>query len=550
VSEGTRGLDFRALFEASPGLYLVLDLELRIVAVSTAYLRATMTKREEIVGRALFDVFPDNPDDPAATGVSNLRESLERVIRTRRPDTMAVQKYDIQRPAAAGGGYEVRYWSPVNSPVLDADDRLTHIIHRVEDVTEFIRLQELDVHHEEVTSELRQPAESMQAEIIRRSQELQEANRDLRAANAAKSEFLSQVSHELRTPLAAILGFGELLSLVELEPAHREWLDNILKAGAHLVDLVNEVLDLSRIEAGQLSISRETVPLRPIVSEAIDLMQPLARSRDVRLVSPDWAAHPQYVEADAHRLKQVVINLVANAIKYNRPAGEVRVAVKGTDHERGRVSDTGRGIDEAGLAKLFRPFERLDAAAMGVEGIGLGLALSRDLVTAMGGRLGLQSTVGSGTTAWLELRAREPIAIAEEPALEGALIERREYPARRRLLYIEDTLANIHLIEGILSRRPSVQLIPAMLGRLGLDLAREHHPDLILLDLHLPDIGGEVVLDRLKADPATRSIPVVVLSADATKRQAGRMLARGAQAYLTKPIGVRPLLGALDDFLA
>ncbi|HYE77138.1 MAG TPA: histidine kinase dimerization/phospho-acceptor domain-containing protein, partial [bacterium] len=201
--------DFRALFEAAPGSYLVLSPDFTIIAVSDAYLRDTMTRREEILGRGLFEVFPDNPEDPAATGVRNLSASLQRVLELRRPDTMAVQKYDIRRPDADGGGFEERYWSPVNCPVCDEDGRVKYIIHRVEDVTEFVRLKAQGTEQE--------------AEILRRSLELRDANEELRDANAAKNDFLSRMSHELRTPLAAISGFSELLTLADLPEDKREW---------------------------------------------------------------------------------------------------------------------------------------------------------------------------------------------------------------------------------------------------------------------------------------------------------------------------------------
>jgi PAS domain S-box-containing protein len=542
--------DFRAIFESAPGLYLVLDPDFRIVAVSDAYLAATMTKREEILGRGIFDVFPDNPDDPDATGVSNLRSSLERVRQRRLPDTMAVQKYDIRRPAEEGGGFEVRYWSPLNSPVVDDRKQLAYIVHRVEDVTEFVRLEQLGREQEAVTSELRERTEKMELEIVRRSIELQEANRELRAANEAKNEFLSRMSHELRTPLAAIMGFSDLLSLTDLDERRDRWVGAILKASNHLLNLVNEVLDLSRIESGQLSISLEPVGLRPLLDEALELMRPLAKGHEVSLYGP---AEPVggYVFADNQRLKQVVINLISNAIKYNRPGGEVRVSVEtvAADRLRINVADTGDGLDEASQAKLFVPFERLNAAAAGVDGTGLGLALSRTLLEAMHGSVGVTSSPGDGSTFWAELGRGEPAAVQRVSGDESRLLAVREYERERRLLYVEDTVANIRLIEAILERRPSIRVLPAMLGQLGLELAREHRPDLILLDLHLPDLGGDEVLAQLRAHDGTADIPVVILTADATKRQLDTLLAAGAREFLTKPIAVRPLLEVVDEMM-
>jgi CheY-like chemotaxis protein len=290
-----------------------------------------------------------------------------------------------------------------------------------------------------------------------------------------------------------------------------------VKASKHLTTLVDDILDISRIEAGRFAISPEQVALRPVLSDVLELLQPLA------------ARH---------------------AIKYNRPEGEVRVEVEAAGDERIRLSvtDTGMGISEEAIARLFVPFERLDAALSDIEGTGLGLALSRSLVEAMGGSIGVESKVGAGSRFWCELLSGEP-AVVERAREEFPLLAIREYAEERTVLYIEDTVTNVRLVEEILRRRPSVRLDAAMLGELGLELARERSPDLILLDLHLPDLGGEQVLARLRADTVTREIPVVVLSADATARQREPLLAAGALDYLTKPIEVRALLAVIDRVL-
>jgi signal transduction histidine kinase len=533
---GSAGVDFRALFEAAPGSFLVLDPDLRIVAVSDAHLAATMIRRDDVLGRGIFDVFPDNPDDPNATGVGNLRASLERVRRTGRADTMAVQKYDIRRPDADGGGFEVRYWSPVNSPVLDDLRRVRYIIHRVEDVTEFVQLRER--------------GEGMAAEIVRRSQELQAVNAELRKAGEAKNEFLSRMSHELRTPLAAILGFSELLGTRELGEKPDGWARMIHVAGEHLLNLVDEIMDLSRIEAGTVGISTEAVPLRPLVDEAFQLMRPVAAGHDITLHEPvfDPTTAAGYVLADRQRLTQVVINLISNAIKYNRHRGTVTVEVE-ADGGRMRLSvaDTGAGIDPDKLPRLFTPFERLDAAASGIDGTGLGLALSRRLVEAMGGTIGVQSRRGVGTTFWVELDVARPAAVEGGDGVGDGLLATREYPSELRVLYVEDVVANVRLVEEIFARRPSIRLIPAMLGRLAVDLAHDHHPHLVFLDLHLPDMTGADVLAALRRDPATRGIPVVILTADATRREIDRLRRLGARSYETKPIGMRRLLELVDE---
>lgn len=545
-------VDFQMLFEQAPGLYLVLDPDLRIVAVSDAYLAATITVREQILGRGIFEVFPDNPDDPQATGVGNLRSSLERVRRDRVRDAMAVQKYDIERPGEDGGGFEIRYWSPVNSPVLDPSGELRYVIHQVEDVTEFVRLEEGRSEEAAVTSELRDRTARMEAEILRRSAELRDTNQQLRVAHAAKNDFLSRMSHELRTPLTAIGGFSELLTLETGNPEQLQWASTIQRASRHLLALVDDVLDIAQIESGSLAMSVEPIQLSDVIDGAVELTQPLAARQQVTLLGPTRPADDCYVQADHQRLKQVVINLIVNGIKYNRPGGEVRLAIRtdGEDTARIEISDNGNGIDQGALQKLFVPFERLEAAAEGIPGTGLGLALSRSLIEAMAGSIGVSSNVGEGSTFWIEVRraAKPATTAAAEPNRPAALAS-KEYATIRKVLYVEDTLNNIRFVEAVLQRRPSIELLPAMMGMLGFDLAREHRPDLILLDMHLPDLSGDAVLRLLQAEPATRDIPVVILSADATDLARGPMLAQGATAFLTKPIGVQALLELVDQYV-
>jgi PAS domain S-box-containing protein len=538
-------VDFRAVLEQAPWLYLILDPSFRIVAVSDAYLQATMTKRERLVGRNIFDAFPDNPDDPNATGEANLRASLERVRKRRKADVMAVQKYDIRRP---DGSFEARYWSPVNKPVVDQRGQLQYIIHRVEDVTEFVQYLGHAAEPQELATELRDRIEHMEAEILHRSTQLQEANAELRAANAAKDEFLSRMSHELRTPLTAIAGFAELLALEELNGEQHQAAATIHRASQHLLRLVDDVLDIARIEAGALSISLEPVRVAELFGGAVELTQPLAdRDRIELRVSPP--APELHVLSDHQRLKQVLVNLIANGIKYNRPGGTVTVSVAtaATRHMvRLEVSDTGRGIDAQSLPKLFTPFERLGMTE--IEGSGLGLALSKTMIEGMGGRVGVRSELGSGSTFWVEVWPAAAPAAQPAQEAEPSSLARRKYSASRRLLYIEDTLTNIHYVEAVLRRRPSVELIPAMMGQLGLELAREHQPDLILLDMHLPDLPGEEVLRRLRDQEQTRTLPVVVLTADATDATRTPTAEALADGFVTKPIGVQTLLELVDRF--
>jgi signal transduction histidine kinase/ActR/RegA family two-component response regulator len=542
--------DFKALFESAPGSYLVLTPDLTIVAVSDAYLRATMTERDAILGRKLFEVFPDNPEDPGASGVSNLSASLERVLRDRVSDTMAVQKYDIRRPQSEGGGFEERYWSPVNSPVFGPNDEVAYIIHRVEDVTEFVRLKKARSEQQKVTDELRSHADEMEAEIFQRSQELQAVNRRLREANAAKSEFLSRVSHELRTPLNAILGFAQLLELDDVSADHRESVHQILRGGHHLLDLINEVLDISRIETGSLSISLTAVPVDEVLVETRNLISLLAADREIEVAPLPLPASAVCVRADRQRLEQVLLNLAANAVKYNRWGGTVTFLCESTGGDKVRlgVADTGPGIAPENFERLFTPFDRLGAERTDVEGTGMGLALSKRLVELMGGTLTVDSRLGQGTTFFLELKAGSSPARAQIEGgvgVRGATVVETE----QTVLYVEDNPSNVRLMERIMSGQ-NIDLITTSEGSRAPELVRRHRPGLVFLDLNLPDCDGEEALARLRAEPDTTAVPVVIISADATPNQIERLLAAGAREYLTKPFNVARVLDVLEECLA
>ena len=388
------------------------------------------------------------------------------------------------------------------------------------------------------------------AERKRAEEAARQAKEAAEEASRAKSDFLSRMSHELRTPLNAVLGFAQLLEMGSLDREDQESVEQILKAGRHLLELINEVLDISRIEAGRLAISPEPVSVKEVVQESLDLIAPLAAAGNIQLTDDLLGTRNWYVQADRQRLKQVLLNLLSNAIKFNRNGGMVAFSYEQTPEGRLRikVNDTGPGISATRMAQLFTPFERLGAEQVGIEGTGLGLALSKGLVEAMGGTLSAESIFGQGSTFWLELPLVDRPA---EPRCMGvpAPAELKPSSTAAIVLYVEDNLSNVKLIQRLLAHRPEVRLVPAMQGRLGLDLALEHRPHLILLDLHLPDMPGEEVLLRLRAAPETRDIPVAVISADATPGQIRRLLANGARAYLTKPLDVKKLLEVLDETL-
>jgi PAS domain S-box-containing protein len=367
-------------------------------------------------------------------------------------------------------------------------------------------------------------------------------------ASAAKTAFLSRMSHELRTPLNAVLGFAQLLALDPLSDEQMEAVSHIRRGGRHLLDLINEVLDISRIEAGRLSLSMETVDPQAVVIDAVELVQPLAREHEVSLGVEDCGVSPPLVEADQQRIKQVLINLLSNAVKYNRPGGSVEVGCRPLPGGEVAidVTDTGPGLADEMLPRLFQPFDRLGAEGGAVEGTGLGLALAHGLAAAMGGRIEVVTEVGSGSTFTVVLRA----AAAGESVLE---VPERETglpgDGSLRILYIEDNPTNATLMARVVALRPGCVLLVAPDGAAGLAAARREAPDLVLLDLHLPDMHGEEVLRELRTVPACADVPVVVVTADASPGARERMLGLGSNGFLTKPIDLDDVLGWIDGVL-
>ena len=386
--------------------------------------------------------------------------------------------------------------------------------------------------------------------VDERTRTLRGAQEAAEAANKAKSEFISRMSHELRTPLNAVLGFGQVLELYEdMTEFQHKAVCHITTAGRHLLDLINEILDLSQVESGGLSLVSEPVAIGVVVKETMDLLEPVAAEHGVTLFGGEAASDcGRLVYADPQRLKQVLLNLIGNGIKYNRQGGSVTVRCQVAGGEspmlRLLVSDTGPGIADDQLPKLFTAFERLGAERTAIEGTGMGLALSKRLVEAMHGRIGVESIVGQGSTFWVELE----MAQGESPSVAESV---EPAPSTRpAVLYIEDNLTSVKLVEQLLSTRPGIDLYAAMQGSVGLDIARSRRPILILLDVNLPDMDGEAVLRELRTDPRTADLPVVVVSADVTQRQIDRLGHAGASAYLSKPIDVARLLQHIDDAAA
>lgn len=646
------GPDFERIFAAAPGCYLVLSPELRIVGASDAYLRATLTERNAIMGRQLFDVFPDNPDDPNADGVSNLRSSLARVVAERRADRMPIQKYDIRTSSEEGAPFEVRYWSPLNQPVFDDAGTLAYILHNAEDVTASVlgqraegaakvgadrlqsavegmldafalfdaqgelllsnagyrslfdeplhRDQHADLHRRLLDRAIEAPApaelerwkslfrsaeanqwvfdlrlsdgrslrvngrrtpEGGAVEVIwdltedeRRNAELRAARVEAEAASQAKSEFLSSMSHELRTPMNAILGFAQLLlrdKREPLSPRHRERAEHVLLGGEHLLRLIDEILDLSRIESGKISISTETVELSDLLPIVAATLGPLANTRGISLEVVGLTDQLKPVAADRVRLQQILINLGSNAIKYNRDGGRVVFRVTPTERAALRISveDSGYGIPADKQGKLFQPFQRAGQETGPIQGTGIGLAISRQLAELMQGSMGFESEQGVGSTFWVDIPIHPTPAprAAPEVSRENA---RLDALTGKLVVYIEDNPANVAFMQEFCNMLDGVRLLVAGTAEAGLALVEGERPDLIVMDINLPGMSGRQALVELKRRPSIGTIPILALSAAASPRDRREGTQAGFDAYLTKPVNVDEFLSTVQRLLA
>ncbi|MBB5368111.1 MULTISPECIES: ATP-binding protein [unclassified Janthinobacterium] len=404
--------------------------------------------------------------------------------------------------------------------------------------------------------EVRVHERTMQLELT--NGELAMAMEEARSANYAKSAFLSSMSHELRTPLNAILGFAQILSSDRLPSTlaqKKEFAGHILKSGRHLLTLINEILDLAKVESGTVTLSLEPVALHAILDECRDMIAPLASQRGIAMTFPD--ASPLTVLADRTRLKQILLNLLSNALKYNREHGRVSVDCEwdGEGQAGGRVRisvhDTGSGLTDEQLAQLFQPFNRLGQEGGTEEGSGIGLVVTKRLVDLMDGSIGVTSEPGEGSTFWIELRAVDalpgPSSSSVPPDLAGALFD-NSGPVT--VLYVEDNPANLALIEEIIGYCPRLRLLTARDGRQGVEMARTHMPQLILMDINLPDVSGTEALQLLRDDDRTAHIPVIALTANAMPGEVERSMALGFYRYLTKPINLEEFSETINSALA
>ncbi|MBA4177480.1 MAG: hypothetical protein C0505_13125 [Leptothrix sp. (in: Bacteria)] len=467
-------------------------------------------------------------------------DDRDRVMRTHEDALAGLQPYDVEYRAITPAG-EV-HTLHARAELMDegqGEGGAMTMVGTLLDVSERVAAE----------AELTRHRDHLEKLVEERTKELIAARDAAEQASRAKGEFLSRMSHELRTPMNAILGFSQLLELDRgLDKRAAGYVREILRAGHHLLALINEVLDLASIESGRLSLSPEALPLAELVQEAHTLVAPLAQQRGVTLGV--GALHGLVVRADRLRLKQVLLNLLSNAVKYNRPGGSVRVQAQQTDMFTVRISvqDSGIGIAAQHLSQLFQPFSRI--GGHNAEGTGIGLSISARLVGLMGGQIGVSSQPGVGSEFWVDL-PRGHLAEAQPPWPGGEIgAPQPRVGCNARVLYIEDNPANQKLVEMIVQRHTGVELQVAPSGGLGLDLARASPPDLLLLDIHLPDIDGFEVLARLRADPTTRGLRVVAVTAQAMPEDVKRVLAAGFDDYLAKPLDLAQFDTLFERLLA
>jgi len=527
--------DFRALFESAPGLYLVMTPSFEIVATSDAYLRATMTTRGAILGRRLFDVFPDNPDDPSATGVRNLTTSLNRVLRDKRPDAMAIQKYDIRRPDSEGGSFEERYWSPVNSPVLGPDGEVMYLMHRVEDVTDFIRLKQQGRQQEVFNEALRIRNERMESEVYLRARERDEAQ----AANRAKDDFLAMLGHELRNPLAAIASATEILKrLGTTTGAAGQSRAVIERQVRHLKRLVDDLLDAARVQAGKVTLDRRPLDLAEAVHRAVSVVQSTDPAIQ-HVVQVD--AQPVGVSFDPARLEQVVVNLLTNALKFTPAGGAIRVGVRaGADTATLVVEDEGIGIPEDVLPRIFDLFFQGERTAARSEGgLGIGLTLVKTLTELHGGTIEAR-TGGPGLGSAFVIRL--PRVALPRTAAPRRLPQSTEH---RRILIIEDNDDARDMLKTWMTLEGH-EVLEAANGIEGVKMLIDERPEVAFIDIGLPGMDGYEVarMARQQADLATRLVALTGYG-QAADRQ--RSFQAGFDDFVVKPVDPTRLTQILTD---
>lgn len=568
--------DFQKLFESSPALYLVLDIDAPIFtirAVSQAYLAATLTQRDSIIGKGIFEIFPDNPNEPSS-GVANLKASLLRVLETKKPDTMAVQKYDIRTP---DGSFEERFWSPLNTPLNDENGNPFMIIHKVDDVTEFIKLKRQEQAHLEVNEQLQQKTAQMESEIYLRAQEIQDTNKKLREAvselehrekkitnlyqklhelDKIKTQFFSNVSHELRTPLSLILGpVRKILSENSaLSSEQKEDLNVVDRNAKSLLKQVNDLLDIAKLEDAKFQPHFSQTDIAELVRLTSSNFDSLAKEKKINFLisAPEQIA----AEIDTDMIQKSVLNLIVNAFKFTPTGGSIKVSItQDKDSFELVVADNGNGVPDHLKKMIFQRFRQGDGSgSRKFGGTGLGLAIAKEFVELHRGSLSVKDTVGGGATFVLSCPLKAPVgstvaapqkittqdfydttnlAVTALKTVQKRAVITTPKKSLGQVLVVEDNPELNQFLTEILSKDFHVE--SAFDGKDGLNRALTLRPDLILTDMMMPHMTGEQMLREIRTHHELDNTPIILLTAKSDDKIRLELLKNGAQDYLIKP---------------
>jgi PAS domain S-box-containing protein len=577
--------DFRRLFESAPGPYLVLTKSFQIVAVTDTYLAATKTKRDEIVGRGLFEVFPDNPDDPEATGTSNLRDSLLTVLRDREPNTMAVQKYDIRKPESEGGGFEERYWSPRNSPVFNDQGDIDFIIHRVEDVTDFIRLKQGEAEQLKLTEEFRTRVVQMEGEVFARAQEVQKVNKQLQAAHdqvselyekakeldELKTQFFANVSHELRTPLTLILApTQKRLAEEDLLEEEKRVLETVERNAQLLLKHVNDLLDLARLEAGAMAMQYAEADLAKLSRLVASHFQTTAEDRHIDYEVETPEALP--VQLDPEKVQRVLLNLISNALKFTPAGGFVKFTLTSDSSVATlTIADSGPGVPANMREAIFERFRQVDGnVTRKYGGTGLGLAIVKEFVSLHNGKVLIEEGTEGGAVFIVELPLAAPDGVSVEPQPTAPALPQLDlFPEETSLpnethgsggteSETDSLLPHILVVEDnpdmraflVETLRQKYRVVVAVDGADGLSKAIQYRPDLIISDMMMPQMSGDQMVKALRAREEFDGVPIVLLTAKADEALRVNLLKEDVQEYLYKPFSVDELFARVGRHLS
>ncbi|MBN9298840.1 MAG: response regulator [Filimonas sp.] len=638
--------NFKLLFESAPLLILVLSPELKLMAGTDAYFAATLTKREEVLGKLVYDVFPDNPDDPNPNGVANLKASFDRVLMNKVPDAMGHLKYDIPRN---DGSFESRYWSTMNTPVLDNAGNILHIINQVVDITDYVVMKERGEKYEQMTKELKERTENMESEIYQRAQQLQAANQklsvsnetlrntqeelqsaneemqaaheelrvqqeelqelnnklssnndslekaslalqlkaeELERSNSFKTDFLSNMSHELRTPLNSMLILSKLLAnnaAKNLTEKQIEQANIIHRAGNDLLTLINDILDLTKIEAGKIEMVMEKTPVVEIIESLESIFNSVAVQKDISFtINFDSTGFP-FIYTDKFRLEQVLKNLLSNAFKFTDKGGNVSLQIGTPPADKKytndlllhadtgvimfSVTDTGIGIAQEKLHEIFDAFKQAEGGtSRKYGGTGLGLSISKQLAGLLGGEIQVTSIAGSGSTFSIYLPVvytqPQPKALALEEIPVDApsffTIKQNSIPDKpeehiksllrgKKILVADDDDRNFAALSVIFEGYDAT-LIPAANGKEALSVLQQQAIDLVLMDIMMPEMDGYETVRHIRADKRYEQLPVIVVTARSVNTVEREALS-GASGFLQKPIDVQQLLNAMKQSL-